>query len=79
LGGFTKFFFKQILKVSAFYLEKQKIIISKKKLSHCQYQNNKAWFTDPIFSEGLGEKVVILSTNCCHFVNMLYQNIFSSI
>ena len=31
LWGFTKFFFKQILKVSAFYLEKQKSFIPKKK------------------------------------------------
>jgi hypothetical protein len=47
--------FKQILKVSAFYLEKQKSFIPKKKiLSRCQYQNKKALFTDPIFSEGFG-------------------------
>ena len=30
LLGFMKFFFKQILKVSAFYLEKQKSFIPKK-------------------------------------------------
>ena len=30
LWGFTKFFFKQMLKVSAFYLEKQKSFIPKK-------------------------------------------------
>ena len=30
LWGFTKFYFKQFLKVSAFYLEKQKSFISKK-------------------------------------------------
>ena len=37
---------------SAFYLEKRKSFISKKKLlGHCQYQNKKALFTDPIFSE----------------------------
>ena len=35
-----------MLNVSAFYLEKQKI------LARCQYQNKKAFFTDPIFSEG---------------------------
>jgi hypothetical protein len=48
----VKFFFKQILKESAFYLEKK--IITKKKyfLSRCQYQNKKVLFTDPIFSEG---------------------------
>ena len=50
-----KFYFKQILKVSAFYLEKQKHFIPKKKmLSRCQYQNKKALFTDPIFSQGFG-------------------------
>ena len=30
VGGFTKFFFKQMLKVSAFYLTKQKSFIPKK-------------------------------------------------
>ena len=49
-----KFNFKLNLKVSAFYLEKQKSFIPEKKkiLSHCQYQNKKALFIDPIFSEG---------------------------
>ena len=43
-------------KVSAFYLEKQKSFISKKKyfLGRSQYQNKKALFTDPIFSDGFG-------------------------
>jgi len=42
-----------MLKVSDFYLEKQKSFISKKIfLGCCQYQNKKALFTDPIFSEG---------------------------
>ena len=47
-------FFKQMLKVSAFYLERQKSFIPKILffLSRCQYQNKKALFTDPIFSEG---------------------------
>ena len=44
-----------MLKVSAFYLEKQKSFIPKKKLSRCQYQNKKALITDPIFSEGFGK------------------------
>ena len=44
-----------MLKVSAFYLEKQKSFIPKKnKLSRSQYQNKKALFTDPIFSDGFG-------------------------
>ena len=44
-----------MLKVSAFYLEKQKSFIPKKKnLSRCQYQNKKVLFADPIFSEGFG-------------------------
>ena len=42
-----------MLKVSAFYPEKQKFYSWKKYfLSGCQYQNKKALFTDPIFSEG---------------------------
>ena len=45
-----------MLKVSAFYLEKQKSFTPKNIyfLSRCQYQNKKALFTDPIFSEGFG-------------------------
>ena len=43
------------LKVSAFYLKKQKnLFLKKKKLSRCQYQNKEALFTNPIFSEGFG-------------------------
>ena len=44
------------LKVSAFYLKKQKSFIPKKKfLSRCQYQNKKALFTDSIFQKVLSE------------------------
>ena len=50
-----KFIFKQMLKVSAFYLGKQK------SLGRCQYQNKKALFTDAIFSERFGRK---LKLNC---------------
>ena len=53
LWGFSKFFFKQMLKVSAFYLQEQKSFIHKNHFwDRCQYQNKKALFTDPIFSEG---------------------------
>ena len=49
-----------MLKVSVFYLETQKSFIPRKKdfLSHCQYQNKKALFTDPIFSEGFDSNVL---------------------
>ena len=54
----TKSFFKQILKTSAFYLEKQKSFIPKKFfLSRCQYQNKKALFTDSIFPKVLHSPV----------------------
>ena len=44
-----------MLKVSA---EKQKSFIPKKIfLGRCQYQNKKALFTDPIFSEGFGKNL----------------------
>ena len=46
--AFTKFFFKQMLKVSAFFLE----IFSWKKVLFLKI----AVFTDPIFSEGFEEK-----------------------
>ena len=50
-----KFFFKQMLKISVFYLIKQKSFIPKKyDLGGSQYQNKKALFTDPIFSNGFG-------------------------
>ena len=44
-----------MLKVSAFYLEKQKSFIPKKKyfFGRCQYQNKKALFTDSIFQKVL--------------------------
>ena len=44
-----------MLKISAFYLVKQKSFIPKKyDLGRCQYQNKKTLFTDPIFSDGFG-------------------------
>ena len=49
-----KFFFKKFLKVSPFYLEKQVLFLKKIILSCCQYQNKKALFIYPIFSEGFG-------------------------
>ena len=51
-----------MLKVSAFYLEKQKSFIPKKKyfLGRCQYQNKKALFTDPIFSEGFALTCLVI-------------------
>ena len=62
LQGFTKFNFKLNLKVSAFYLEKQKSFIPKKKFffGRCQYQNKKALFTDSIFWKVLGKTAVFL-------------------
>ena len=40
----------------SFLLEKQKVLfLKKRKLSRCQYQNEKALFTDPIFSEGFAK------------------------
>ena len=44
-----------MLKVSAFYLKNKNVLFLKKYfLGRCQYQNKKALFTDPIFSEGFG-------------------------
>ena len=54
MRGFAKFIYKQMLKVSGFYLEKQKSFIPPKKSSHLQYQNKKGLLTDTIFSKGFG-------------------------
>ena len=55
-------------------LEKQKSFIHKKKfLGHCQYQNKKALFTDPIFSEGFGAYNQRFITFFHSFVNKLTQ------
>jgi hypothetical protein len=53
-----KFFFKQMLKASAFYFEKKKCFISKKKknLKPLSISKQKTLFTDPIFSERFEEK-----------------------
>ena len=48
---------RDFMKFWKFYLEKQKSFIPKNLfLSRCQYQNKKALFTDPIFSEGFGSR-----------------------
>ena len=61
LQGFMKFNFKLNLKVSAFYLEKQKSFIPKKNnfFGRWQYQNKKALFTDSIFQK------VLVRPCCC--------------
>ena len=62
LWGLTKFCFKQMLKVSDFYLEKQKFYFLKKYLLGCwQYQNKKTLFTDSIFKDGFGLHVFLFS------------------
>ena len=67
LWGFTKFFFKQMLKISAFYLEKQNSFIPKKynlgrSLYIGQESSNRWCFAVPNFSEGFGfqDLVVVL-------------------
>ena len=53
-----------MLKIPAFYLEKQKSFIPKKiSLGCCQYQNKKALFTDLIFSEGFAGYIESLKNN----------------
>ena len=59
LWGFTKFFFKQMLKISIFYLEKQKVLFLKKydlsrSLQIGQDSSNRWRFAVPIFSDGFG-------------------------
>ena len=75
--------FKQLLKVSAFYLEKQKSFIRKKKISsRCQYQNKKALLTPSIFQEGFGLHGFATAHSCeelksCMVINsrlFCYQN-----
>ena len=55
-----------MLKISAFYLVKQKRFIPKKKydLGHSQYQNKKSLFTDPIFSDGFALDHTLLAKKC---------------
>ena len=50
-----------MLKVSAFYLEKQKSLIPKKKIQAVvNIKTKKLFFTDPIFSKGFGDNFVKL-------------------
>ena len=66
-----------MLKISAFYLEKQKSVIPKN-LVGLQYQNKQTLFTDPIFSDGLAlefwkiswETIVIIMTEKFHMVHI---------
>ena len=57
-----KFFFEQVLKVSVFYLEKEKNLIDKKNSGVVNIKTKKALFTDPIFSEGFGQSEEIFAT-----------------
>ena len=60
MSEWVEIVFKQMLKVSAFYLERQKSFIPKNKIfGHCQYQNKKALYTDSIFQKVLGQTTVV--------------------
>ena len=66
-----------MLNISAFYLLKQKTKYSYKKydLGRSQYQNKKALFTDPIFSNGFGWHArVFVSSNKLKFT-LLVQDL----
>jgi hypothetical protein len=53
-----------MLKISASYFEKQKKIFLKNIfLGRCQYQNKKALFIDPIFSEGFESYLKLILAN----------------
>ena len=57
-----------MLKVSAFYHEKKSFIPKEKYfLGHCHYQNNKALFADPIFSEDFGIGCLLQSSKGLEF------------
>ena len=59
LWGFTKFFFKQMLKVSVFYLEKQKSFIhKKKKIKPLSISKQKSFVYCLNFPEGFGVEFV---------------------
>ena len=84
MRGLTKFNFELNLKVSAFYLEKQKSFVPKKiKLSRCQYQNKKAFFTVSIFPKVLrkmkNEKERIMFYLHSHRTTFLHRYSFTNI
>ena len=57
--GFHKILFQTDSESLSFLFWKKKVIFHKMYfLSHCQYQNKKALYTDPIFSEGFGSVFV---------------------
>ena len=72
--------FKTDAKSFSFYLEKQKSFIPKKIfLGRCQYQNKKALFIDPIFSEGFPTNYLNFLTLVCVLVTawcVIIQNTF---
>ena len=73
-----KFFFKQALRMSAFYLEKKKFYIYKQyDLSHSlyigQYTFNRWRFYDPILNDGFGLEVPVLLLEYFHdFVKLFH-------
>ena len=67
--SFTKFNFKQMLKVSASHLEKKVLFLKEYIFGRSQYQIKKDLFTDKIFQEGFVRHN--LSKNpCFHFFDL---------
>jgi len=54
---------------------KYHLFLKKYFLGRCQYQNKKALFTNPIFSEGFGQKVKYA---CIYFVKMKITGFFKN-
>ena len=69
---FHKIFFQTVLKVSAFYLEKQKSFIPKKIFKPLSIWKQKDLFTDPIFRQGFDFYYVCRATHA--FSYTLQQN-----
>ena len=72
------YFSNRCLKFQLSILQNKKVLSLKKYfLGHCQYQNKKALFTDPIFSEGwcgfLTKSFILmlLKVTCVHKANIM--------
>ena len=73
---FHKILFQKDTELSI--LKNKNVLFLKKKLSHCQFQNKKALFDHPIFSEGFGlEQISIFSKS--QFCRRLNGNILGKV
>ena len=66
-----------MLKVSVFYLEKQKVLFLKR--IFCQFQKKNTLYTDPSFYKGCGSFCCVVQVQICQFqIDLVFETVIKN-